>query len=148
MRHKIIGAPKKFAMYCTVPYLGLELNVHVIESQIHLVRRPFKLYILRKGKVKNGSFYCKAHGMFFIIIGIGYVLNINKTWGKSVTYLISFVHLIIVYKNFASTVSNQAYLQYIQCTEQWGRSSCILDFCRKWVQIWEFLSIGVILCQS
>jgi hypothetical protein len=36
LRHEIIAAPKKFNR---VPYLGLEMTMHVLKSQIHLVRQ-------------------------------------------------------------------------------------------------------------
>ncbi len=38
MQYKIMGEPKKFKNG-PVLYLGLKLTIHVIESQIHLVRQ-------------------------------------------------------------------------------------------------------------
>jgi hypothetical protein len=42
LRHKIIGAPKNFKNVY-VSYLGLELTIHVIKSQIHLGRMTVPL---------------------------------------------------------------------------------------------------------
>ncbi len=39
LRYNIIGAPKKNLKTGCVPYLGLELTMHVIKRKIHLVRQ-------------------------------------------------------------------------------------------------------------
>jgi hypothetical protein len=39
LQHKIIVEHNKNLKTALVPYLGLELTIHVIKSQIHLVRQ-------------------------------------------------------------------------------------------------------------
>jgi hypothetical protein len=46
MRYKIIGAPKKFKKMAPSPiYLGLELTIYVIKSQLHLVRQSLSMIL-------------------------------------------------------------------------------------------------------
>jgi hypothetical protein len=39
LRNKILGEPKKFEKTGNLHYLGLELTMHVLKSQINLVRQ-------------------------------------------------------------------------------------------------------------
>jgi hypothetical protein len=54
LTYKIIGAPKKFKNG-PVSYLGLELIIHVIKSQIHLLRKSLKVELADFSRV-----YCSV----------------------------------------------------------------------------------------
>jgi hypothetical protein len=84
----------------------------------------FNLNILRKVKLIKWV-DCKVHGMLFIEIGC--VLNSNKTWGKSVTHWISFVHAFILHKHFASIKPPTVY----PVCRTMRAEFAYLDFCCK-----------------